>query len=115
MNCGHVAPFLLRSSGEIEQLDPTATMLGAFRTWNCTETVVELRNGDILILYSDGVTEAGIDRGEEFGEERLIRALREHHGLPASALVQKIVDEVSAFSGASRSDDVTVVALRGIG
>ena len=115
VNCGHVAPFLLRSSGEIEQLDPTATMLGAFRTWNCTETVVELRNGDILILYSDGVTEAGIDRGEEFGEERLIRALREHHGLPASALVQKIVDEVSAFSGASRSDDVTVVALRGIG
>jgi sigma-B regulation protein RsbU (phosphoserine phosphatase) len=95
-------------------LEPTATMLGAFQKWNCTETVVELQPRDTLILYSDGVTEAGIDHGEEFGDERLIRLLSENRMLPAAALAQKIVDEVSHFSGASRSDDVTVVALQGI-
>jgi phosphoserine phosphatase RsbU/P len=115
VNCGHVAPYLLRATGEVEHLEPTATMLGAFRNWNCGESVVEMRQRDILIIYSDGVTEAGIDRGEEFGDERLIAVLREYSSLPAGALVQKIVDDVSAFSGASRSDDVTVVALRGVG
>jgi len=114
VNCGHVAPLLLRASDAVEQLAPTATMLGAFRNWNCAERVVEVGGGDILILYSDGVTEAGIDYGEEFGEERLARTVAEHRSLAASAMVQEIVDEVAAYSGASRHDDVTVVALRGI-
>ncbi len=114
VNCGHVAPLLLRESGAIEQLAPTATMLGAFREWKCTESMVEIRPNDVLILYSDGVTEAGIDHREEFGEERLIVTLRESQGKASGALVQTIVDAVSEFSGASRSDDVTVVALRGI-
>jgi sigma-B regulation protein RsbU (phosphoserine phosphatase) len=114
VNCGHVAPMLVRASGALEQLAPTATMLGAFRNWNCSESVVELRAGDILIVYSDGVTEAGIDRGEEFGEERLARAVTEHRALAASGLVEEILNQVAAYSGASRSDDVTVVALRGI-
>jgi sigma-B regulation protein RsbU (phosphoserine phosphatase) len=114
VNCGHVAPLLLRESGAIEQLPPTATMLGAFREWKCTESMVEIRPKDVLILYSDGVTEAGIDHREEFGEERLIVTLRESQGKASGALVQTIVDAVSEFSGASRSDDVTVVALRGI-
>jgi sigma-B regulation protein RsbU (phosphoserine phosphatase) len=114
VNCGHVAPLLLRDSGRIEQLEPTATMLGAFREWNCTEAMVELRPRDVLVLYSDGVTEAGIDHKEEFGEDRLIRAVSEHQRQPAGILVQKIVDAVSDFSGSSRSDDVTVVALCGI-
>ncbi len=115
VNCGHVAPLLLRASGCIERLEPTATMLGAFRTWSCREAQADLRAGDLLVLYSDGVTEAGIDhREEEFGEERLIGTVRENRALPAAALVQKIVDAVTDFSGAARSDDVTVVALRGI-
>jgi sigma-B regulation protein RsbU (phosphoserine phosphatase) len=89
-------------------------MLGAFRDWNCTEAAVELRPRDVLVLYSDGVTEAGIDHKAEFGEDRLIRTVSENQRQPAGVLVQKIVDAVSDFSGSSRSDDVTVVALRGI-
>jgi sigma-B regulation protein RsbU (phosphoserine phosphatase) len=114
VNCGHVAPLLLRDSGRIEQLGPTATMLGAFSAWNCAEAMVELQPRDALILYSDGVTEARIDHREEFGEDRLIRTVCEHQRQTAGILVQKIVDAVSDFSGTSRSDDVTVVALRGI-
>jgi sigma-B regulation protein RsbU (phosphoserine phosphatase) len=114
VNCAHVAPLLLRTSGELVKLDATATMLGAFAQWNCREASVDLGRGDSLVLYSDGVTEAGIEHGDEFGEQRLEAVLREHAGAPAATLVQKVIDAVSRFSGISRSDDVTVVALRGI-
>jgi sigma-B regulation protein RsbU (phosphoserine phosphatase) len=114
VNCAHVSPLLLRASGQIEKLDATATMLGAFQMWKCRESSAEFRRGDTLLIFSDGVTEAGIEHGDEFGEERLARILRDNAGAPAEVLVQKVVDAVSAFSGLSRSDDVTVVALRGI-
>jgi len=114
VNCGHVAPLLMRASGQLERLDPTATMLGAFRQWDCKESQTELRPGDVLVLYSDGVTEAGIDSREEFGEARLIEALRTHRAQPAAKLVQAIVEAVSEYGGAARSDDVTAVALRGL-
>jgi phosphoserine phosphatase RsbU/P len=115
VNCGHVAPLLLRAAGgRPERLGPTATMVGAFQQWNCREEQTGFGPGDVLLIFSDGVTEAGIDHGEEFGEERLVRVLWEHRGEPAATLVERIVDRVNAFSGGSRSDDVTVVALRGL-
>src|SRR5690349_16464675 len=92
VNCAHVSPLLLRASGEIETLDATATMLGAFEVWRCKEASVELRRGDTLLLYSDGVTEAGIERGDDFGEERLAQLLRGGAGLPAAALVERVID-----------------------
>jgi sigma-B regulation protein RsbU (phosphoserine phosphatase) len=114
VNCGHCAPLLLRASGEMEHLYPTATMLGAFAQWSCVEAETELRSGDCLTIYSDGVTEAGTESGEEFGEQRLDAALRAHKWSQAAALVRSVVDAVSEFSGGSRDDDVTVVALRGM-
>ena len=114
VNCAHCPPLLLRANGELEKLDTTATMLGAFSKWECGEGESELRCGDTLLLYSDGVTEAGADSGDEFGEERLIHALKVNQWQPAESLVQAIVDDVNEFSGSARSDDVTVVALRGI-
>jgi phosphoserine phosphatase RsbU/P len=112
VNCAHLAPILLRATGDIERLEPTALMLGAFREWHCQETQTDLRRGDTLVIYSDGVTEAGIERGNEFGEERLLSLLCEHRGDSADLLVRTIIDAVAEFSGASRTDDVTVVALR---
>jgi sigma-B regulation protein RsbU (phosphoserine phosphatase) len=114
VNCAHCPPLLLRSTGELERLGSTATMLGAFARWDCTEAETRLCPGDTLLLYSDGVTEAGGDSGDEFGEDRLIHALRVNQRLPAQPLVEAIVHDVHEFSGAARSDDVTVVALRGI-
>jgi sigma-B regulation protein RsbU (phosphoserine phosphatase) len=111
VNCGHVAPLLLRASGELETLDPTATPIGAFRHWSCTEREVCLRPGDTLLIYSDGVTEAEAPSGEDFGEERLVRCLRDSHGQPPRSLVHCIVESVSEFSHGSRYDDVTVVAV----
>jgi sigma-B regulation protein RsbU (phosphoserine phosphatase) len=114
VNCAHCPPLLLRTEGEIEQLESTATMLGAFARWQCEEVECQLRPGDTLLLYSDGVTEAGAELGEEYGDDRLHHALRANHALPAEALVQAIVGDVNEFSSGSRSDDVTVVALRGL-
>jgi serine phosphatase RsbU (regulator of sigma subunit) len=109
-----VAPLLVRASGEIERLPATATMLGAFAQWNCREAAADLGRGDTLLLYSDGVTEAGIEHGEEFGEGRLAAILRQYSGAAASDLAGRVIEEVSRFGGASRTDDITVVALRGV-
>ena len=114
VNCAHCAPLLLRAGGELTRLEPTATMLGAFEEWDCTEEEVSLAPGDTLLLYSDGVTEAANSAGDEFGENRLTRMLREGTAPTAGDLVREIVDAVSAFSGASRADDITVVAIRGV-
>ena len=112
VNCGHLAPLLLRMSGNLEMLGPTATMLGAFREWNCGEANVELLPGDTLVMYSDGVTEAGIEAGNEYGEERLIEQVRRNQWEAPGRLVQAIQDDVAHFSAGARGDDVTVVAVK---
>jgi sigma-B regulation protein RsbU (phosphoserine phosphatase) len=93
-------------------------MLGAFEEWTCVEEEVSLAPGDTLLLYSDGVTEASNAAGDEFGEPRLARTLRENSGLrgcvATNDLVGEIVNAVSRFSEAALVDDVTVVAIRGI-
>src|SRR5579862_8242962 len=114
VNCGHVAPLLLRPWGEVVRLEPTATMLGAFRQWRCSEAEIAIHPSDTLVVYSDGVTEAGIDGDEEFGEARLIAEMRQHQFEPATTLVQSVIDAVNHFSQGARSDDVTVVAIRGV-
>jgi len=114
INCGHCAPLLLRANGEMTKLESTAAILGAFEEWNCSEGEVSLVVGDTLLLYSDGVTEAANTAGEEFGEDRLVRTLRESSGYPAEDLVRKIVKAVTTFSEASLVDDITVVAIRGV-
>ena len=113
-NCGHCAPLLLRASGELIKLEPTSTMLGAFEEWDCGEEEVSLAAGDTLLLYSDGVTEAANAAGDYFGEDRLVQLLCNNGAASARDLVGKVVKTVSTFSGASRADDITVVAIRGV-
>ena len=114
VNCGHCAPLMLRAGGELARLEPTAAMLGAFEEWTCAEEEVSLNPGDTLLLYSDGVTEAANAAGEEFGEDRLVRTLRETTAQAADDVTGEIVKAVSAFSEASLGDDITVVAIRGV-
>jgi len=113
-NCGHCAPVLLRAGGELIRLEATAPMLGAFQEWSCVEKEVGLDTGDTLVIYSDGVTEAANSAGDEFGEDRLVRMLRQGNALTTEELVRNIVTSVSTFSEASLVDDVTVVAIRGV-
>jgi sigma-B regulation protein RsbU (phosphoserine phosphatase) len=116
VNCGHPAPVVVpREGGAMERLDSTATVLGAFRAWDCEERAIELAAGDTLVAYSDGVTEAGIDGGEEFGEEfgeeRLAGILGRHGHEPVEALLARVIDAALAADPV-QADDITVLALR---
>ena len=71
-----------------------------------------LAPGDALLLYSDGITEATSDQGDEFGEARLLETLRRHRHLEARALVAAILQAVQEFSGSEQEDDITLVAAR---
>jgi sigma-B regulation protein RsbU (phosphoserine phosphatase) len=113
VNCGHNPPLLIRSGGAPESLPPTAPVVGLFEEWTATSGVVRLGPGDWLLLYSDGVTEAGRSRGEEFGELRLAEALRTRRELPAREVLPALVGAVEAFAGDAHEDDLTLVALRG--
>jgi phosphoserine phosphatase RsbU/P len=108
-NCGHNPPLLLRADGELERLGATATVLGLFKNWKCTVEEVSLRPGDVLLIYTDGITEASGLTGEEFGESRLLEILRSHSQLPVEALLSLVVAGVQEFSGASQADDLTLL------
>ncbi len=109
-NCGHLSPILTRANGSVERLTSTATVLGVFSNWSCEERAIELERGDRLVLFSDGVTEAGIESGEEFGEDGLLAAIQSGAGADAETLVSSII---SAVAG-EKADDVTVVAIRSV-
>jgi sigma-B regulation protein RsbU (phosphoserine phosphatase) len=111
-NCGHNPPLLLRANGDIERLEPTATVLGLFTEWNCGVKKVPVGPGDVLVIYTDGVTEAPDEAGEEFGESRLLEILRAHQQLPVKDMLSAILNEVQQFSGASQADDLTLVIAR---
>jgi serine phosphatase RsbU (regulator of sigma subunit) len=111
-NCGHLSGLLLRRDGNVEQLEPTATLLGLFSEWNCTMREQELSPGDVLALYTDGVTEACNEHGEEFGEQCLIELLRQHRELSCQDLVTTIVDGVQRFSSQEQRDDITAIVAK---
>jgi phosphoserine phosphatase RsbU/P len=111
-NCGHNPPMVVRGDGTTERLLPTAPVLGLLREWECTTAEVALEPGDLLALFSDGVTEAFSDAGEEFGDERLLHALREGRHLPLPELLDRVVARVQAFSGSEQEDDLTLVVGR---
>jgi serine phosphatase RsbU (regulator of sigma subunit) len=111
-NCGHNPPLLLRANGAVEQLEATATVLGMFEQWDCSIDEVALASGDILLIFSDGVTEAMSDEGVQYGDERLLDTLRANRHLPVSALLTAIVDAVRRFSGPEQADDQTLLLAR---
>ncbi|HLJ29573.1 MAG TPA: SpoIIE family protein phosphatase [Candidatus Angelobacter sp.] len=112
-NCGHLSALLLRSGNTLERLDSTCTVLGLFKDWTCSMAECRILAGDILAIYTDGITESLNSAGEEFGEERLIAALRRHHELPPHALLDSIVEEVRRFSPDEQQDDITLIVAKG--
>jgi sigma-B regulation protein RsbU (phosphoserine phosphatase) len=112
-NAGHNPPILLRASGEVERLAEGGPLIGVIQDAKYQERPIWLGNGDLLMLFTDGVTESMRADGEEFGEERLIDLMRSTRELPASEIVQRIHNEVSEFAGErKRLDDVTLIAVK---
>ncbi len=111
-NCGHLSALLFRSDGCLEKLDSTCTVVGLFRDWDCSIRECQLIPGDILLLYTDGVTESFNDRGDEFGEQRLIETVKRRAELPPEALLTAILDDVRDFGAEEQHDDMTLVVAR---
>ncbi len=111
-NCGHLPGLLLRSDDSVERLDATATVLGIFKDWDCTIGECELGAGDVLILYTDGITESYNSDDEQFGEQRLIEALQRHREAPSQSVLTSIVDEVHRFSPHEQHDDITLIIAK---
>ena len=114
-NCGHNPPFLVRSNGAAERLAATATVLGLFEQWESSVCEVEIASGDVLVIYTDGITEANNSRGEEFGESRLLQTIRDHLAVPVPLILDSILTATLEFSGGEGGmrDDLTLVVARG--
>jgi len=110
-NAGHNPPMLMRRSGECIRLDDGGSVIGAFHRSQFTEREIQLCEGDKLLLFTDGVTEARDASGEEFGEHRLEQCLRSYHGRNAAELRALILKEVTEFCSDHFDDDATLLAV----
>jgi phosphoserine phosphatase RsbU/P len=111
-NCGHPPAFLLRRNDTLERLESTSTVMGLFEEWDCAMEERQLFPGDTLVLYTDGATESFNHAGEEFGEARLLEALRQHGELSSEELLAVVTDQVRQFSPHEQADDITLVVAR---
>jgi serine phosphatase RsbU (regulator of sigma subunit) len=121
VNAGHDAPFLLRRSfgsgparpSEVQRLATGGLPLGAFADSEYRETSIALEAGDLIAIYTDGITEAVNPADEEFGVTRLEALLRENADLPAAELCRQVLETVDRFrAGGPQQDDMTLLIVR---
>jgi len=116
VNAGHNPGFLYRAAADrFDSLDATGPLLGTLQTVSFKERTVEIAPGDVLVLYTDGVTEAMNGSQEFFGEERLQEVVRRKKAEPAALVVRGIWDAVREFRQGDQDDDLTIVVLKGTG
>lgn len=115
VNAGHNFPILTRGSGEQILLEKGGLPVGVVEKTNYEEGFIQFEPGDVLTVYTDGVTEAMNSREEEFGEERLMRVLQERSYLAAREIRDEVYREVLTFTGdRPQLDDLTLVVLKGL-
>ena len=113
VNAGHNPPLLVRANGEVETLQEGGMVLGLFDVVPYADGAVDLRPGDTLVIYSDGVTETWNAAGDEFGEEGLMALVVRDRKLEAAALQDQVLLELERFSaGAKATDDRTLIVLK---
>ena len=112
-NAGHNPPIVMRASGEAQMLEGGGPVLGILSIAPYQEMSVELGPGDMLVLYSDGVTEATNTNYDEFGEERFIEVLQQNRDMNAAAIVEAVTKSLAEFTaGAPQADDITLLVAR---
>lgn len=108
---GHPAPILAATSGEVRPIGRPGDLLGVLDDVVLTDETVELRSGDAVLFFTDGVSEARRDR-EFFGEDRLAGLLSDARALDAGAITARIIDRVLGFQDGVPRDDIALVTLR---
>ncbi len=112
VNAGHNPPILMRQNKTIEYLDPSGIMIGAFPLMEWTETKVNLNVGDLVVVYSDGVTEA---EGPEcqYGEEKLEQFIKNNLDIDPDKVASTLMQDIKTFAGSSpQSDDITMLIVK---
>lgn len=113
VNAGHNAPVLRRAAGRVDRLDKGGVPLGVDFATKYEFGEVELLRGDALIVFTDGVVEALNEKGDEFGETRLLNLVRPLQSASANFLRDLLMAELTAFTGTARQhDDITCLTLR---
>lgn len=111
-NAGHNPPLLFQRKN-LRRLDCGGTIVGMFADSRYHQETVSLDPGDLIVIYSDGLTELGNELGEEFGEKRLINLLEGHLHLPSSEIKELVLEEANRFShNGAWQDDVTLVIMK---
>jgi len=115
VNAGHNPPLVLDGeTGDLTLLKTRGIAMGVMDDAEMEEKVIEIGEGDLVVFYTDGVTEAVDDEYHQFGTERLVETVKKNSHLPAVDLVEKITGEILAFSrGAPQFDDITLMVLKG--
>jgi sigma-B regulation protein RsbU (phosphoserine phosphatase) len=115
VNAGHNPAVLYRpAENRFDALDATGPLLGTFEAATFKERQVEIASGDLLVLYTDGVTEAMDTVGDLFGEARLQDVIRARKDDTAAGVVRGIWEAVRAFRAGDQDDDLTIVAVKGL-
>jgi serine phosphatase RsbU (regulator of sigma subunit) len=115
-NAGHNPPLIIRANGTWEQLRGGGPVVGILATIEYQEHRVKIEEGDTLVIYSDGVTEAENQRHDEFEVEGLVQAVIASRRLPAEKIIEEVNRAVAEFTaGAPQSDDITLVVARRVG
>jgi phosphoserine phosphatase RsbU/P len=111
-NAGHNPPIVFGSGG-LRRLATGSMPVGFFEHAPYEDVEEQLAAGDVVVIYSDGVTEALDIHGQEFSEDRLIELVRQHYRTDAAALLDRIVQDVQTFArGAPQYDDVTALVIK---
>ena len=100
---------MLRRNGTTEWLDPTAYPLGMFDHWEGVARETELEGGDVVALYTDGVSEALHVSGKEFGAEGVVETLRAQESAGAQAVLDRAIKAVLDFTQGEQHDDITML------
>jgi PAS domain S-box-containing protein len=116
VNAGHNPPLVYRCRTKIfEELMPTGIFLGGMEHQVYSSESVEINPGDIVVLYTDGITESINGEEEMFGEDRLRSIILENTGLPARGIMEKILEGVGTFAtGQPQFDDITLMVIKGV-
>ena len=112
VNAGHNPPMVIRRDGSVIWLEAGGAPVGMFADWTYEERAVQLHRGDRVVAYTDGVIEAADPAGEEWGAERLRRAVAGMDAQCADDIVHAIFTSMDEFSRGCQNDDATVLVLR---
>jgi sigma-B regulation protein RsbU (phosphoserine phosphatase) len=113
INAGHIPPILYRAeSGTVERLEEGGTVLGMFEAVPFEQGKIELKPGDALVVFTDGISESWGEDGEEYGEDRLGEIVKKKANLSAQELMDVIEQEVDAYATGRPTDDRTLIVVK---